>query len=308
MSFDRIIGQEKVKARLNFFLEGHKKSSLSPHLLFVAPRGCGKTLIAQTYAANLLNSEGKKRSLAVINCSTLTRLKSFVNDVILPYVEGKEITVLFDEASEIPVDIRTALLTMLNPNKENKNTFLYGDYEFVIDFKKVTFLFATTEGHKVSPSLIDRLERIDLEDYSTQNLATIVQNNISCKIADSVIEEISQVLRGNARKATQMANHINLYLATSTKKSFDMDEWKDFSKKMGILPLGLSPLELKIMQVLAEKPETTLTNLSAKMHMTRESLQRDLEIYLQKLNLVEITPLGRKLTIKGRNYLLSIKA
>lgn len=152
------------------------------------------------------------------------------------------------------------------------------------------------------------MERIDLEDYSVQNLATIVENNVPSKIADLVIKEISQVLRGNARKATQMANHINLYLATSPKKCFDMDEWKDFSKKMGILPLGLSPLEYKIMQVLAEKPETTLTNLSAKMHMTRESLQRDLEIYLQKLNLVEITPLGRKLTIKGRNYLQSIKA
>ena len=75
MSFDKIIGQEKVKARLNFFLEAHKKSSLSPHVLFVAPRGSGKTLIAQTYASNLTNSEGKKRKLITINCSSLVRLQ-----------------------------------------------------------------------------------------------------------------------------------------------------------------------------------------------------------------------------------------
>ena len=48
MGFDNIIGQEKVKERLNFFLEGQAKSRLSPHILFSAPRGSGKTLIAQT--------------------------------------------------------------------------------------------------------------------------------------------------------------------------------------------------------------------------------------------------------------------
>lgn len=111
MSFDKIIGQEKVKKKLSFYLEGQHKTLLSPHILFVAPRGSGKTLLAQTYASQLLNSEGKKRKLITINCSTLTSLKSFINDVAIPFVSGKEVTILFDEASEIPPPIRMALLT-----------------------------------------------------------------------------------------------------------------------------------------------------------------------------------------------------
>lgn len=308
MSFDKIIGQEKVKKRLNFFIEAQNSSSLSPHILFVAPRGCGKTLLAQTYASNLINSEGKKRKLITINCSSLVRLKQFVNDVLLPYVVGKEVTILFDEASEIPRDITMALLTILNPNKENKNSFSYADLNMDFDFKKVTFLFATTEAHKIFHALIDRLERIDLEEYSPSNLATIVKNNVTSNITDQVIDEVSKVLRGNARKATQMANHINLYLSASNDKSFDVKSWNDFSVKMGILPLGLSPLELKVLQTLGEKSETTLTNLSAKTHMTRQSLQRDLESHLQRLNLIEVTPTGRKLTIQGKNYLEALKA
>lgn len=308
MSFDKIIGQEKVKKRLNFFIEAQNSSLLSPHILFVAPRGCGKTLLAQTYASNLINSEGKKRKLITINCSSLVRLKQFVNDVLLPYVVGKEVTILFDEASEIPRDITMALLTILNPNKENKNSFSYADLNMDFDFKKVTFLFATTEAHKIFHALMDRLERIDLEEYSPTNLATIVKNNVTSNIADQVIDEVSKVLRGNARKATQMANHINLYLSASNAKSFDIKDWNDFSVKMGILPLGLSPLELKVLQTLGEKSETTLTNLSAKTHMTRQSLQRDLESHLQRLNLIEVTPTGRKLTIQGKNYLESLKA
>jgi len=308
MSFDKIIGQEKVKKRLDFFIEAQKSSLLSPHILFVAPRGCGKTLLAQTYASNLINSEGKKRKLITINCSSLVKLKQFMNDVIVPYVLGKEVTILFDEASEIPRDITMALLTILNPNKENKNSFSYADLNLDFDFKKVTFLFATTEAHKIFHALMDRLERIDLEEYSSDNLATIVKNNVSSNITHKVIDEVSKVLRGNARKATQMANHINLYLSTSDNKSFDTKSWNDFSVKMGILPLGLSPLELKVLQTLGERSETTLTNLSAKTHMTRQSLQRDLESHLQRLNLIEVTPTGRKLTIQGRNYLETLKA
>jgi Holliday junction resolvasome RuvABC ATP-dependent DNA helicase subunit len=307
MSFDKIIGQEKVKRKLSFYLDGQHKTLLSPHLLFVAPRGSGKTLLAQTYASQLLNSEGKKRKLITINCSTLTSLKSFINDVAIPYVSGKEVTILFDEASEIPPSIRMALLTILNPNKENKNDFTYDDVTIEFDFKKVTFLFATTEAHKIFHALIDRLERIDLEEYSNDDLGMIVQKNINAPISSDAMEEVKKVLRGNARKATQMANHITLYLDASSKTEFAIQEWYDFRNKLGINAFGLTPMEIKILKVLSEKSLTTLTNLSAKTQMSRQSLQRDAENYLQKLNLMEITATGRKITSQGRQYLESLK-
>lgn len=307
MGFDNIIGQEKVKKRLNFFLEGQAKSRLSPHILFSAARGSGKTLIAQTYADQLINSEGKTRRRMTINCSSIKTLKRFVNDILAAHVIGKEITILFDEASEIPEDMTMALLTILNPNQQNSNSFSYDDLTIDIDFRNVTFLFATTEAHKINPALMDRLERVDLEQYSIENLSAIVQKNSAANITDVAIEQISKVLRGNARKATQMANHIALYLSTKNKQTFDIDDWKDFCSNMGINPLGLSPMEIRVLQCLAEKSETTLTNLSAKTHMTRESLQRDIEMYLQKTNLMEVTPTGRKLTHAGRHYLENLK-
>ena len=307
MGFDNIIGQEKVKKRLNFFVQGQAKSRLSPHILFSAARGSGKTLIAQTYADQLINSEGKIRRRMTINCSTIKTLKRFFNDVLVPHVIGKEITILFDEASEIPDDMTMALLTILNPNQQNSNSFSYDDLTIDFDFRNVTFLFATTEAHKINPALLDRLERVDLEQYSTENLSAIVQKNSAARITDVAIEQISKVLRGNARKATQMANHIALYLSTKNKQTFDLDDWKEFCSNMGINPLGLSPMEIRVLQCLAEKSETTLTNLSAKTHMTRESLQRDIEMHLQKTNLMEVTPTGRKLTHAGRHYLENLK-
>jgi Holliday junction DNA helicase RuvB len=306
-AFDKIIGQEKVKKRLNFFIEGQSKSLISPNILFVAPRGSGKTLIAQTYASQLVSSEGKKRKLITINCSTLKSLKQFINDLIVPHVVGQEVTILFDEASEIPRDITMALLTVLNPNSENRNTFAYGDHVIDFDFRQITFLFATTEAHKIFHALMDRLERVDLEDYSSDQLSMIVNKNLEQPIQEEVMNQVASVLRGNARKATQMANHIKNYLGARDKKDFSVDDWKTFQDQMGINPLGLSPLEIKVLQCLAEKAETTLTNLSAKTHLTRQTLQRDTELFLQKLNLIEVTPTGRKLTLKGRQYVSEVK-
>jgi len=308
MSFEKIIGQEMAKKKLSFFSEAQHKTSLSPHLLFIAPRGCGKTTIAKIYANSLVDSSGKKRSACEIHCSALTRLKQFVDFVLAPLVVGKEVTLFFDEASEIPRDVTMALLTILNPNKENKNTFSYGDDNFEIDFKKVTFLFATTEPHKIFHALMDRLERIDLEEYTSDNLYTIIKNNVIGTVSDRALQEASKVLRGNARKAVKMAENINRYLAANGKKSFDMKDWKEFSSIMGYLPLGLSQLELTVLKTLAQKSETTLTNLSAKTLMTRQSLQRDLETYLQRHNLIEIVPGGRKLTPQGQQYLIDLGA
>jgi Holliday junction resolvasome RuvABC ATP-dependent DNA helicase subunit len=50
-----------------------------------------------------------------------------------------------------------------------------------------------------------------------------------------------------------------------------------------------------------------LTNLSAKMGMTKAALQRDMEMYLQKMELIEILPAGRALTGIGQEYLKDFK-
>ena len=49
-----------------------------------------------------------------------------------------------------------------------------------------------------------------------------------------------------------------------------------------------------------------LTNLAAKMNMTKASVQRDAETYLQQKNLIGIDTQGRFLTKEGRELVLNI--
>jgi Holliday junction resolvasome RuvABC ATP-dependent DNA helicase subunit len=302
--FSCIIGQNSIKDKLNFYLDIHEKSNISPNFLFVAPRGSGKTTIAKEYARNLMKRDkSKKKPLIEINCATLTSAEQFFNDIYVPAIHGKEVTILFDEASELPKNLQINFLSLFNPNPDNRNILNLPDYSVEFDFSIQSFLFCTTEPQLLFHALLDRLERVELEDYSGDDLSKIIKRNINCNFEEGVLQDISSCLRGNARQAQSMANRINSYLKTKDDNNFGFDDWQILKKKLAILPLGLTHIELKVMHALKNIHGMTLTNLSAITGMTRASLQRDFEIYLLKNNLIQIAEKGRMLTGKGHEYL-----
>ena len=116
-------------------------------------------------------------------------------------------------------------------------------------------------------------------------------------------DRVSKVLRGNARAAQKMSTKLKLYMDGFKKKDFTLEDWKKLRHTLGILPLGLSKIELQVLRILLEKKECSLTHLAAKTNLTKGCLQRDYELYLQKMNLMEISTAGRKITKKGKDYL-----
>ena len=299
-NYSEIVGQEKTKAKLNFLLEGFEQTKIMPHLLFVAPRGCGKTMIAQE-TAKIMN----RQKNVIVNCSTIKNVKSFLNQIMLPFVYDKDTTIIFDEASELPRDVTMALLTILNPNTNNQNEFTFEDGTYTFRFNQNSFIFCTTEAQKIFHALADRLYRIDMEDYSYISLGKIIQNNLKSKsqfIELDVIDEVASVCRGNARQAQSMANQISSYLSSKNSNKLTSGGWSEIKGKLSIYPLGLSEIELNIIKILKEHGEVRLTNLSAKTNLTKDMLQKNVEMYLMRNNLIEIRPTGRALTKKGHDY------
>lgn len=299
-NYSEIVGQEKTKGKLNFLLEGFEQTKIMPHLLFVAPRGCGKTMIAQE-TAKIMNRERN----VIVNCSTIKNVKSFFNQIMLPYVYDKNTTIIFDEASELPRDVTMALLTILNPNTNNQNEFTFEDGTYTFRFNQNSFIFCTTEAQKIFHALADRLYRIDMEDYSYISLGKIIQNNLKSKsqfIELDVIDEVASVCRGNARQAQSLANQISSYLMSKKSNKLTSGGWSEIKGKLSIYPLGLSEIELNIIKILKEHGEVRLTNLSAKTNLTKDMLQKNVEMYLMRNSLIEIRPTGRALTKKGHDY------
>ena len=301
--FPDIIGQNRVKKALEFYIDGFKKTSCIPHLMFTAPRGCGKTTMATAMAKNLY-AGGEIKPLITINCSTIKSLKQFFNMIVIPHMVDRDATVLFDECSELPKDVTMALLTISNPNPENRNEFSYEDYNVIFDFRRLSFMFATTEGQSIFHALMDRMERIDLEEYKLDELGKIVMMGLEgYTVAPKTLEEISSVLRGNARAGQKMAMKMKLYLDAKGETHFDAKGWKELCGKLGILPLGISVQELHLMRYMASKKTTRLTELSAITGLSKGAIQKDYELYLSKMGLMEIQPEGRSLTTKGLEYL-----
>ena len=154
-------------------------------------------------------------------------------------------------------------------------------------------------------ALVDRLERIDLEEYTFGDLGKIVALGLKKDVVvdKGAMVEISKVLRGNARSAQKMAMKLCQYLAVAKRKRFRMADWKKFTYQLGIRPYGLLNAEVQILEVLNEVKEMRLTALASKLSMSRRSVQYDYEVYLQKLGLIGIATAGRYLTAKGKDYL-----
>jgi len=205
-------------------------------------------------------------------------------------------------------DVQNALLTILNPNPENKTSFSLEEYTCDFDFRKHTFIFATSEVQQMNHALCDRLKRIDLEDYTPSDLAKIVRKGApEVSFDDLVLMDMTTVLRGNARAAQKLADDVKIYL--KGKEKFTTKDWKVMREAFSILPLGLSPTELQILNLLrATSAGISLTCLAARTGLTREALQRDYEMYLQRHNLMRITTGGREITSHGLEYLKELEA
>jgi Holliday junction resolvasome RuvABC ATP-dependent DNA helicase subunit len=281
--------------------------------MFVSEKGCGKTSIASFVAKSL------KKSFVVVNCATLKDTEDFfkiINEHFFtkPFNSNgiafekrpSPATIIMDEASELPKDLTMALLTILNPNSEGKNVFWFNGKEYVFDFSKYSFFFATTEPQKVFHALMDRCERVDLEPYTMEDLGKIVQKNVPVTIQRKALIQIASVLRGNPRAAQKMADTINNFVLNNKLSQFDSDNWQNLVNILGILPLGVNNTEFQILKVLQENTVVKLGQLAAKLGLTATSIQKHFEHFLVRNRLIQITTDGRSLTEDGRAYIGSV--
>jgi Holliday junction resolvasome RuvABC ATP-dependent DNA helicase subunit len=307
--FDGIIGQSQAKRKLDFYIDSYEKAGLIPNMMFTASKGCGKTLMAKALAKELVKEgEEKPKRYLEVNCASIKNTKAFFDELVIPTVHDRDVTVLFDEASELPQDVEMVMLSILNPNPSNRNSFSWDEFTFDFDFRRQTFMFATSEPHKVFHALKDRLDRVDLEDYNYEELGEIVLLNLKeIDVEDELPKDIATVLRGNPRAAQKMAIKIQMYLDANEQNEFSRKDWTALKKTLGIIPLGLRPKELSVLRTLREHRDVSLTRLGTKTGLTVQALRQDYELFLQSHDLMEITTAGRNITRAGRKYLQDLE-
>jgi Holliday junction resolvasome RuvABC ATP-dependent DNA helicase subunit len=298
--FPDLIGQESVKKKLSFYLDAFNKTFQSPFLLMAGAKGLGKTEFAKAFAKNLYNEDGDKRTFLEVNCSTIKNNEAFFEQIFLPVIANNEVTILFDECHALPKDLTMAFLTIFNAETNHRKIFEWNGNNFEFNFKQQTFIFATTETDRIFPPLKDRLTTIDFEAYNSSELSEIVKICApEVTFGKDCLEAVSKTIRGNARSAVKRAKEIMLYCGAKENFHFTLDDFKELSDRVGILPLGITNTEKQILQFLKKVGEATLTGLSAKIGLSKTALQKDHELYLLNKNLIQIDG-KRKITREGK--------
>jgi len=297
--FPDLIGQRAVKKKLSFYLEAFYKAGFCPFLNLVGAKGLGKTEFAKAFAMNLYNEDGDKRAFLELNCSTIKNNEQFFEQIFLPLISDNEITVLFDEAHALPQDLTMAFLTIFNNEKNARKIFEWDGMNFEFNFKRQTFIFATTESDKIFPPLKDRLTTVDFEAYSAEELGKILKlNTPHITFGEGCLEEVSKTVRNNARNAVKRAMEISLYCGSRNQLDFTLFDFERLADHVGILPYGISFTEKQILEALNEHGSSTLTGLAAKIGLSKTALQKDHELYLLNKSFMEIDG-KRKITKQG---------
>lgn len=173
MTFDDVVGQEHVVRTLRHAIEANR---IANAYLFIGPRGIGKTTLSRIFAKalNCLSPHGVEPCGVCANCEEIAAGRSIdvteldaashnkVEDV-RPIIEqcpfkptGSKFKIyIIDECHMLSSAAWNALLKTLEEPPPH-----------------VRFVFATTEGDKVLPTIISRCQRFDLRRIQTHDIVS----------------------------------------------------------------------------------------------------------------------------------------
>ncbi len=194
-NFEDIVSQDHVSSTL---MNAIKQNRLSHAYMFCGPRGVGKTTMARVLARtineidNSVDGESLNQTLNIVEMDAASNNK--VDDVHhlresvrIPPQNGRYKVFIVDEVHMLSKAAFNALLKTLEEPPEH-----------------AIFIFATTEPHKVLPTILSRVQRFDFKRISVEEIVHRLRK-ISVDESISIDEESLHVIAKKADGALRDA-------------------------------------------------------------------------------------------------------
>ena len=212
-NFDSVIGQSSITKTLENAI---KQNQLPQALLFCGPRGVGKTTCARILAKNINKSEEKSSDfsfnifeLDAASNNGVDDIRNLIDQVRIPPQTGKYKVYIIDEVHMLSGQAFNAFLKTL----EEPPSY-------------AIFILATTEKHKVIPTILSRCQIYDFKKISTDDIKVYLEkiaNTEKISFEEEALYLIAKKSDGALRDALSIFDRlVNFTEGNITKKlAFD---------------------------------------------------------------------------------------
>ena len=194
-TFESVVGQQALTQTLQNAI---RQNRLAHAYLFCGPRGVGKTTCARIFAktinANEPGSEWNIHELDAASNNSVEDIKSILDQVRIPPQAGKYSVYIIDEVHMLSTQAFNALLKTL----EEPPSY-------------AIFILATTEKHKVIPTILSRCQVYDFNRITVQDIVAHLQS-IAAKegitVAEEALNVVAQKADGGLRDALSIFDQL----------------------------------------------------------------------------------------------------
>ncbi|OGZ79342.1 MAG: DNA polymerase III, subunit gamma and tau [Candidatus Staskawiczbacteria bacterium RIFOXYD2_FULL_37_9] len=295
-SFAEVVGQEHIVTTLTNSIKG---SNIGHAYLFSGPRGSGKTTLARLFAKSInclaRTAEGEDKSsfepcnkcgscleimgsksmdLIEIDAASHTGvddIRQLIEGVKFAPVKSKYKIFIIDECHQLSKSAANALLKTLEEPPSH-----------------AIFLLATTESHKMIPTILSRCQKFDFKRLQVPEIIKkleFISKKENIGFEDSALSLIALNSRGSFRDAESLLDQCISFTGENS-----VIKTQDIKDLLGIVEAGQIAQFIDFLIAKNTKEAITFINLLCDNGIDLQEFAKTLVFYLRQSLLLKINP------------------